>query len=128
MKSRFLFPYWCKFLGYALLLADIPLFIINEDTFFKTILSFTIAGLLLAGFSRERIEDEQISKLRLESLQWAIYLYYLILIVSLILYKGNDIGQVLRFNLKFPLIFFIIRFRWVIFRLNRSSGVAAKLA
>ena len=67
MKSRFLFPHWCRFLGYALLLADVPLFIINQDTFFTTILLSTIAGLLLAGFSRERIEDEQISKLRLVS-------------------------------------------------------------
>ena len=74
-------------------------------------------GLFLAAFSKEKIEDEQISQLRLDSLQWAIYVNYILLIVSLIL--TSDTEHILFLNLLIPLVFFIIRFQWKIFQNNR---------
>jgi len=76
------------------------------------------AGLFLVAFAREKIEDEQIWQIRLNSLRWAIYINYIILIASLVLI--NDTGHILELNLWVPLAFFIIRFRWIIFRLNHS--------
>jgi hypothetical protein len=55
--------------------------------------------------------------LRLDSLQWAIYLNYLLLIISLII--STDTEHILFLNLLVPLLFFIIRFRWQIYRNNR---------
>ena len=36
----------------------------------------SILGLLLIAFSKVRVEDEYVSQIRLESLQWAIYLNF----------------------------------------------------
>ncbi len=137
MKSRFLFPYWCRFLGYALIIAHVPVVMfkqslgfdlshhpINGDlfdshhVFFMTTTLLMAIGLFIVAFSKEKIEDEQISQLRSDSLQWAIYVNYLLLIISLIF--TSDTEHILFLNLLVPLAFFIIRFRWVIFRLNSS--------
>lgn len=137
MKTRFLFPYWCRYLGYGLFLVHVPITMFskqlgfehsasadNQDLlsshhiFFMLTTLLMALGLFLAAFSKEKIEDEQISQLRLDSLQWAIYLNYALLLIVLIF--TTDIHDVLFLNLIVPLVFFIIRFRWVIFRLNRS--------
>ena len=138
MKSRFLFPYWCRYLGWALVVAHVPMSIIGRangminpldnpptqslftgEHLFIICTSLVMAlGLFIVAFSREKIEDEQIWHVRLDSLRWAIYINYLVLIASLIFIY--DTAHILELNLWVPLIFFIIRFRWVIFRLNRS--------
>jgi hypothetical protein len=85
--------------------------------FFMTTTLLMALGLFLAAFSKEKIEDEQISQLRLDSLQWAIYVNYMLLIVSLIL--SSDTEHILFLNLLVPLVFFIIRFQWKLFQNNR---------
>jgi hypothetical protein len=95
----------------------------NEHLFFIVSIILVLVGLFLIAFSKEKIEDEQISQLRLDSLRWAIYLNYLILLFSLIFTNGIDFIDILRLNIWVPLVFFIIRFRWVIFRLNRSLNL-----
>jgi len=136
MKTRLLFPYWCRYLGLALFLAHVPVALFrktmdfdfgdtnndnlfnNHHVFFILTALVMVIGLFLIAFAREKVEDEQIWQIRLDSLRWAIYLNYLILIISLVFTK--DVYHILELNLWVPLIFFIIRFRWVIFRLNRS--------
>lgn len=88
--------------------------------FFIATSLLVMTGLFLIAFSKEKIEDEQISQLRLDSLRWAIYFYYLTLVLSIVFTNGIDFIDILRINIWVPLIFFIVRFRWVIFRLNRS--------
>jgi hypothetical protein len=137
MKSRFLFPFWCRYLGYALIIAHVPVAVFKQSlgfdlsrgpvndglfnshhVFFMTTTLLMAIGLFIVAFSKEKIEDEQISQLRLDSLQWAIYVNYLLLVISLVF--SNDTEHILFLNLLVPLAFFIIRFRWVIFRLNSS--------
>jgi hypothetical protein len=139
MKPHFLFPYWCRYLGWALVILHVPVSILgrahgmvnvmdngpdgaaafkDEHLFFIGTTLLMAAGLFLVAFAKEKMEDEQIWHIRLDSLRWAIYMNYLILITSLIFIE--DTGHILELNLWVPLIFFIIRFRWVIFRLNRS--------
>ncbi|MDR3696719.1 hypothetical protein [Mucilaginibacter sp.] len=79
-----------------------------------------IFGLLLVAFSKEKIEDEQISQSRLDSLRWAVYFNYALFIVCVLFIYGMHFIPVLIFNMISPLIFFIIRFRWKIYQLNRS--------
>jgi hypothetical protein len=79
-----------------------------------------VAGLLLAAFSKEKIEDEQIAQLRSDSLQWAIYVNYGIFIVCTIFINGTDYLSVIMYNVLSPLLFFMIRFRWKMYLLNRS--------
>jgi len=136
MKTRFLFPHWCRYLGYTLFVIHIPVVLFQKmlgfDTpggtidnglfnphhlFFMATTLLMAVGLFLAAFSKEKIEDEQISQLRLDSLQWAIYVNYVLLIVSLIL--SSDTEHILFLNLLIPLVFFIIRFQWKLFQNNR---------
>jgi uncharacterized membrane protein YiaA len=136
MKSRFLFPHWCRYVGYVLVIAHVPVMLLRKmigfDTsgslinnsllsphhlFFMTTTLLMAIGLFLAAFSKEKVEDEQISQLRLDSLQWAIYVNYVLLIVSLIF--STDTQHILFLNLLVPLVFFIVRFQWKIFQNNR---------
>lgn len=135
MKSRFLFPYWFKYLGFALVLFHVPIVLFKKQlgfdqgnntsdeilnshhVFFMTTTLLVAVGLFFAAFAKEKIEDEQISQLRLDSLQWAIYVNYVLLVASLIL--SSDTEHILFLNLLVPLVFFIIRFRWKIFQNNR---------
>jgi hypothetical protein len=87
-----------------------------------------IIGILLIvssffiAFSKEKNEDEFISKIRLESLLWATYINYAILIVAIFFVYGFSFFWVLVFNIFTILLFFIIRFNWVI----RKSRKLAK--
>ncbi|WP_184548454.1 hypothetical protein [Mucilaginibacter sp. FT3.2] len=133
MKPLFLFPYWGRYLGYFLVLVHIPIVLYKKQLiglhavdegvfngqhlFFMSTTLLVAIGLFIAAFSKEKIEDEQIVQLRLDSLQWAVYVNYFFLIVSLIF--STDTEHILFLNLLVPLVFFIIRFRWKIFQNNR---------
>lgn len=139
MKNHFLFPYWTRYVGWGLVLLHVPLSILGrshgminimdaqphdkgifagEHLFFISTTLIMSAGLFLVAFAKEKIEDEQIWQVRLDSLRWAIFINYLVLIISLVFIE--DVPHMLELNLWVPLIFFIIRFRWTIWRLNQS--------
>jgi hypothetical protein len=95
--------------------------IFNSEHILSALASILIVfGLLIIAFAKEKIEDEQIIKLRLESLQWAIYLNYAIFILGIAFTSNFHYRDILLLNIWTPLIFFIVRFKWVIFKLNRS--------
>ena len=79
-----------------------------------------IVGLLLIAFSREKTEDEYISKIRLESLQWAVLINYLLLIIATWLVHGFGYIDVMMYNMLTVLIIFIIRFHFVLRRNNKN--------
>jgi hypothetical protein len=137
MKTRFLFPYWFRYLGLACFMAHIPVMLFfkkyhdmdNPDTglftgshifFIFTTLMVTI-GLFLFAFSKEKIEDEQIMQLRRDSLQWAVYFNYVVLIATLIFTEHMEIGHIMMLNMWTLLLFFILRFQWAIIRNNWSA-------
>lgn len=139
MKTRFLFPHWCKYLGWFFVVVHIPImaltkgmdgehyqgyktgentaFFSHDHWFFIGTALLVAVGLFLVAFSKERIEDEQVTQLRLDSLQWAIYVNYALLVAMLVI--SEDREHILFLNLWIPLAFFIIRFRWKIWQLNR---------
>jgi hypothetical protein len=152
MKSRFLFPYYWRIIGYLCFIADILFAIalkvlhpegyaavdlhqvtgsgmkIHHDIYqgvitmrlhHDIIVLLIVFGLLFIAFSKEKIEDEHIAQLRLDSLQWAIYLNYGIFIICVLFVYGLYFIPVVIFNVITPLIFFIIRLRWKIYQLNR---------
>lgn len=82
----------------------------------------SIIGLLLVAFSKVKIEDEYVSKIRLESLQWAIYLNFALLILATIFVHGMAYFQVIIFNMFTPLIFFIVRFYYILFIKNSEPS------
>ena len=80
-----------------------------------------IIGGFLVGFSREIIEDEYIAKIRLESLLWAIITNYVVLSLGIIFIFEFTFFNVLVFNMFTPLLFFILRFHYLKFKMNRDE-------
>ena len=149
MKTRYLFPHWVKIaglvlslvfitLGLALLYFDFELPVVvpvNTETFLGLIggevnnatdeIAGTglIVGLMMLAFSREKVEDEFIAQLRLESLQWAVYINYVLLVLTFLLVYGSFFLDILIYNLFTVLIIFIIRFNFLLYRYNHSPEV-----
>ncbi|WP_353779326.1 hypothetical protein [Winogradskyella sp. 3972H.M.0a.05] len=72
-----------------------------------------IAGGIMVGFSKEKVEDEFISKLRTDSLVWAIIVNYIILALAIIFVYDMTFFNVLVFNMFTPLLFYIFRFNYL---------------
>jgi hypothetical protein len=81
-----------------------------------------IISSLLVAFSKEESEDEYISKIRLESLVWAVYVNYGILLFSFLIIYDISFLWVMLFNMFTILIFFIVRFNWQISKLKKSAN------
>ncbi|MFI1742992.1 hypothetical protein [Thalassobellus sediminis] len=132
MKTNYLLPNKYKKFGWALFLLGIisgivlqisdgkrDLFIIRLINVFakeyldEIISALIIIGGLLVGFTKEKIEDEFIYKLRNDSLVWAIIFNYTILLITLPFVYNEDFLNVMIYNMFTPLIFFIIRFNFL---------------
>ena len=147
MRSNYLLPFRSRYFGIALILIHIPIKLlwdtlypaghlqgsspVSDDgialfspphLFFIGTTLLVLVGLFLIAFSRERVEDEQIIQLRLDSLRWAIYLNYAILLFSLVFISESESHHILLLNIWLPLLFFILRFQWVLYRLNRATN------
>ena len=136
MKTRFLFPYWCKFLGIGLFLIHIPIVVFKKATtgeipggteifghshaYFMLTTLLMLTGMVLFAFSKERIEDEQIAQLRMDSLQWSVYLSYILLILALAFDTNKaDLRDIIHMNVWVPLLIFILLFRFKMYRNTR---------
>lgn len=148
MKTKFLLPNKFKIWGWFLLipsaiigiytvtqewepdLFDSPVislnfgpeyFQISENNILNEILGiiFIIAGLTVA-FSKEKDEDEFTMKMRLESLVWALYWNYGILIFAFLFVYEFEFYWVMIFNMFTPLVFFLLRFNWLLWKSRRS--------
>ena len=93
---------------------DKGFFKIIENSFVDELAALAIIiGGLLVGFSKEKVEDEFIYKLRKDSLVWAIIFNYAVLIFTIIFVYDFTFFDVLVFNMFTPLIFFIVRFNFL---------------
>ena len=93
----------------------------NDKNFTNEVaLSGVIVGLLLIAFSREKMEDEFINKIRLESWQWAVLINYILLLFANWLIYGTEFLQVMLYNMLTILIIFIIRFHWSLSRYRKQ--------
>ncbi|MGI9531876.1 hypothetical protein [Lutimonas sp.] len=75
---------------------------------------------LMAAFSKEKQEDELIEKIRLDSLVWATYVNYAVLVFSILFVYGISFLWVMIANMFTILLFFMIRFNWQVRALNKS--------
>jgi hypothetical protein len=92
----------------------------NTNPYDEFILLFLIIGGIMVAFSKEKDEDEFIAKMRLESLVWATYVNYSILLLALIFVFGIAFFWVMAANMFTLLFFFIIRFHWVMTRARKN--------
>jgi hypothetical protein len=140
MKSRYLLPHLYKKIGGVLFLVFLALAIMSlsfqvnlswlaydtskawSDGNLTDELAITglIISMLMIAFSKEKNEDEYIAVVRLESLQWGIYINYGLLIIGTWCFYGLDYLGVMMYNMVTPLLFFILRFHYVIIKNRRT--------
>ncbi len=102
-------------------LGDQGLFGIVENNLLNELLGISlILSSLLVAFSKEESEDEFISKIRLESLVWATYINYGVLLFSLLFIYDLSFLWVMIFNMFTVLWIFTFRFNWQISKLKKS--------
>ena len=65
-------------------------------------------------------EDEFIEKLRMTSLLWAVFVNYILLLVSFLFIYGTAFLNVMIYNMFTVLIIFIARFNYILYQ-NRKS-------
>lgn len=75
-----------------------------------------IIGGLLVGFTKEKVEDEFIYKLRTDSLVWGLLFNCFVLIFTILFVYNFTFLHVMIFNMFTPLVFFIIRFNFLKFK------------
>jgi hypothetical protein len=80
-----------------------------------------IIGGLLVSFSKERIEDEFIEKLRLSSWMWAVGVNYLLLLFAFVFVYGSSFLNVMIYGMFTVLIIFILRFNFILLKSKRQS-------
>ncbi|MFT3995662.1 MAG: hypothetical protein QM660_15235 [Dysgonomonas sp.] len=73
------------------------------------------------GFSKEKIEDEYISKIRLDALLWATYISYAFLIFCFIFIYDFLFFRFMTVSLFSILIIFIIRFNILLYRSKKDG-------
>ena len=98
-------------------------FKIIEDSFSYELLTiFIIIGGILICFSKLKNEDELITKIRYESLVWATYFNYILILFFTVFVYGMPFLTVIVYNVYTVLIFFMIRFHYMLYKLNKSSS------
>lgn len=104
--------------GFSVALDSSSIYVSGEPL--ENNLTNELAGVLIllggffVAFSKEKIEDERVSQVRLESLQWSVYLNYALLFISLLVVYEEAFFYVMIYNMFTILIFFIIRFNFVL--------------
>jgi hypothetical protein len=94
---------------------------VNNNILNEIIGVLIILSSIFVAFSKEKEEDEYILKIRLESLVWAVYVNYGILLISLLFIYDFSFLYVMIFNMFTVIIFFIIRFYWQLNKLKNES-------
>jgi hypothetical protein len=138
MNAKWLFPHRFRLIGWILFVPSLLLGLANRYADFRIRqldvsgwLMFedvgnnltdefagvgVIVGLLLIAFSKEAVEDEMISRLRLEALQWSVYTNYLLLAIAMLTVYNSAFLEVMIYNMFTVLLVFIGRFRWLLYR------------
>ncbi len=81
-----------------------------------------IVGAIFVAFSRQKTEDEFIAKTRLESLVWATYVNYAVLLFCFLFFYDMGFFWVMILNMFTILIFFIVRFYFILYQSKKSLG------
>ena len=80
----------------------------------------TILGAIFSTCSREKIEDEMVRQLRLNSLLVALYISYAVLIVCSLFVYGLDYLYVMIYNMFTILLIFVVVFRYRMWQFNKE--------
>jgi hypothetical protein len=81
-----------------------------------------VVGLLFIAFSKEKIEDEYIAKLRGDSLIWSVIVNSMLLVISFLFVYGDSFLFVLFLNLYVLPVLFIIKYNIALCIFKKSDN------
>lgn len=103
--------------GFPLSNEDSGLFKTTEIDFFPNLFGILIIiGGTLVGFSKEKIEDEYISSLRLKSVFWSLIITYSIVLVLFLAIFGTLFFTAMILIMFLPLVLYIFRFNYLLLK------------
>ena len=95
----------------------------NENFTNEVSIIGTFLSLFFIAFSKEKQEDEYIQKLRLDSLLIAFYVYGLLTVIGTLVFYSAGYLEFMGFNMFSIQLAFIIRFRWVMHRQQKTLSL-----
>lgn len=78
--------------------------------------SLTLIGGMLVGFSKEKVEDEFISSLRLSAVIWSLLVSYTIVLLLFITIFGTLFFTMMIIAMYLPLLLYIFRFQYLLYK------------
>jgi len=75
-----------------------------------------IIGGVLVGFSKEKIEDEYISSLRLKSVFWSLIVTYSIILILFLTIFGSLFFTAMILIMFLPLVLYVFRFNYLLLK------------
>ena len=141
MQKEWLLPYGFKWVGWLLLAIAVPvgiwaaaigfnyqnvawlqgLELAKEPLINNHIILWLWLGTIFVACSREKIEDEMISRIRLNALLVALYIQAACLIVATFVFTGLDFLNIMVYNLvAYPLIF-VGSYRVMLWRTRKEA-------
>lgn len=89
----------------------------TETDFFSNLFGILIIiGGILVGFSKEKIEDEYISSLRLKSVFWSLIVTYFIVMLLFLTIFGSLFFTVMILIMFLPLVLYVFRFNYLLLK------------
>jgi hypothetical protein len=79
-----------------------------------------VIGSIFVACSKEKTEDEFIARIRFESLLWATYINYFLLLFCILFIYGTVFFTVMIYSLFTLLIIFTLRFKYLLYKSSRS--------
>lgn len=105
------------------LLGKVSYFSWHETNVTATLLGMVfIAGGLMAGFSKEKQDDEYIRSLRWAALTWSVWLNYILLFLAFVFVYGVDFLSIMVYNMFTILLFFNARYYYLLYLAKHQSG------
>lgn len=144
MNNKMLFPHSYRKIGLTLTLIFLPLMLaslffefsfnflgfekenesvinLSDQNFSNEIFGIgCILGVMFIAFSKEKFEDEFYNNLRLNALLWAIYVNYGLILISICFFHGLSFMYVMIFNMLTPLLIFLIRYKYQVWKAQKD--------
>ena len=87
----------------------------------EVVLSLVLLSMLTMCFSAEKAEDEFIRHTRMESLQWAVLVNYIVLFVSVWIIYNEGFWYVMILSMLTIPVIFLLRFHWILYCNNEKE-------
>jgi hypothetical protein len=89
--------------------------IIEKNIYNEIIAVPLLTSLIIVSFAKEKNEDEYLTKIRLESLTWSIYINSFLLLCAWIFVFRDGFYNIMIYNMFTVLLLFVVKFHYTIF-------------